>query len=72
MKTITKRLIHNLLFFIIVVITFTLYPIGIVVLIPICVIIQIIARKSYYLYILDFPDKLYDIDDFLAKLLRIN
>lgn len=68
---IIKRAIHTFLFFVIVCIVFTLYPIAIVGLIPICGIIHIITGKSFYLYVLDFPDTLYTVDDSLTKLLRI-
>ena len=70
---IIQRLIYTLLFFVFICIMYTLYiPIGMVVLIPICGIIWIITGKSYYGLVLDFPDKLYVVDDFLIKLLRIN
>lgn len=70
---ILQRLVYTILFFICICIVFILYiPINILVLIPICGIIWIISGKSYYESVLDFPDKLYVVDDFLIKSLRIN
>ena len=70
---IIQRLVYTLLFFISMLCLYFIYiPIALVILIPICGLIWIASGKSYYETILDFPDKLYYIDEYLIKLLRIS